>query len=156
MRLLFALSALSTVSAVSLQAQAPAQRLAWLAGCWQGGSGARIVEEQWMAARGGVMLGAARTVAGDAVRNYEFSELRITGDSVVFVAMPVGQARTEFRGRFTGPRAFVVENLANDFPTHVSYDLVSRDSLSAWIEGPAQGGTRRIPYAYRRVPCESP
>ena len=109
-----------------------------------------------MRARGGVMLGAARTVSGEALRNYEFSELRLAGDSVTFVAMPVGQQRTAFTGRMTGTRAFVVQNMANDFPTHVGYELVTRDSLSAWIEGPDGGTTRRIPYAYRRVPCEDP
>lgn len=150
-----AVAALSVLS-VPVRAQAPATGLSWLAGCWQGGTGTRVVEEQWMAARGGIMLGMARTASGDAIRNYEFSELRLAGDSVTFVAMPSGQQRTEFKGRMTGPRAFVVQNMANDFPTHVAYELVTRDSLSAWIEGPANGGTRRIPYAYRRVRCESP
>jgi hypothetical protein len=102
------------------------------------------------------MLGAARTVVGGTVRNHEFTELRLAGDSVTFTAMPSGQQRTMFTGRMTGPGSFVVENLGNDFPTHVGYQMVGRDSLSAWIEGPGKSGTRRIPYGYRRVPCEAP
>ena len=50
--------------------------------------------------------------------------------------------------------AFIVNNPSNDFPTSVGYSLVSRDSLSAWIEGRDGGETRRIPYAYHRVSCE--
>jgi hypothetical protein len=147
------LSALSALFA-PLQAQTATPGLGSLAGCWQGGSGTRVIEEQWLKARGGVMLGTARTTSGDTMRNYEFTELRLAGDSVTYIAMPVGQQRTEFRGRMTGPHGFVVENLANDFPTHVGYELVTRDSLSAWIEGPAGAEKRRIPYAYRRVACE--
>lgn len=109
-----------------------------------------------MQARAGVMLGAARTTSGGALRGFEFNELRVTGDSVTLVAMPSGQQRTEFNGLLTGAQAFVVENPANDFPTRVGYEVVSRDSLHAWIEGPAEGGPRRIRYAYRRVPCEVP
>jgi hypothetical protein len=109
-----------------------------------------------MRARGGVMLGSARTVSGANLRNYEFNELRLVGDSVTYIALPIGQQRTEFKGRITGPRAFVVENPAHDFPTHLGYELVTRDSLSAFIEGPGGSGKKRIPYAYRRVACEDP
>lgn len=147
-----ALGVLST----SGHAQVQGGHLDWLAGCWQGGAGSRFIEEQWMAERGGVLLGMARTLAGGTLRSWEFSELRLKGDSVTFIAMPQGQQRTEFRGRLTGARSFVVENAANDFPTHVGYEAVDRDSLSAWIEGPSSSGTRRIPYGYRRVACPTP
>jgi hypothetical protein len=134
--------------------QDAAQGLAWLAGCWQGGTGNRVLEEQWMRPRGATMLGSARVTSGDAVREIEFVELRLRGDSVDYIVTPIGQQRTTFTGGMTGPRAFTVSNPANDFPTSVGYDLVSRDSLSAWIEG-TQGSTkRRIPYVYHRVPCE--
>ncbi len=140
-----------------LQAQSqPSQPMNWLAGCWHGSSGGRVIEEQWMQARAGVMLGAARTTSGGTLRDYEFNELRMTGDSVTFVAMPAGQQRTVFTGHLNGAKAFVVENPANDFPTRVGYELLSRDSLRAWIEGPAEDGPRRVPYGYRRVPCEAP
>lgn len=109
-----------------------------------------------MRARANLVLGAARTVSRDTVRSYEFSELHLAGDSVTFVALPTGQQRRVFTGRLVGLQGFVVENHANDFPTRIGYELVSRDSLRAWIEGPAAGGTRRIPYTYRRVPCEVP
>lgn len=100
------------------------------------------------------MLGSGRTSSGDAVRSIEFAELRLRGDTVEYVATPVGQQRTAFMGTMTGPHAFVVSNLANDFPTSVGYELVNRDSLSAWIEGMQGSERKRIPYAYHRVPCE--
>ena len=41
-------------------------------GCWERRAGTRIVEEQWMSARAGTMMGMARTVRGDTVVEYEF------------------------------------------------------------------------------------
>ena len=128
--------------------------LAWLAGCWEGGAGPRVIEEQWMRARGATMLGSARTTSGAAVKAIEFVELRLRGDSVDYIVLPVGQERTTFRGSMTGAHAFTVHNPSNDFPTSVGYELVSRDSLSAWIEGMQGAEKRRIPYAYHRVSCE--
>ena len=107
-----------------------------------------------MRPRNGVMLGSARVSAGEAVRSIEFTELRIQGDSVEYIASPIGQQRTTFRGSMTGAHAFTVSNPTNDFPTTVGYELVSRDSLSAWIEGMQGSDRRRIPFVYHRVACE--
>jgi len=131
-----------------------ADGLAWLAGCWQGGGGNRTIEEQWMRPRNTVMLGSARTSSGDAVKAIEFVELRLRGDSVDYIVVPTGQQRTTFRGSMTGARAFIVSNPSNDFPTSVGYELLTRDSLSAWIEGRQGAELRRIPYVYHRVSCE--
>ena len=38
------------------------EKLSWLAGCWEQKDAQRHVEEQWMAPRGGTMLGMGRTV----------------------------------------------------------------------------------------------
>lgn len=128
--------------------------LSWLAGCWQGGVGSRVIEEQWMRPRNGVMLSSARTSLDKAVKAIEFVELRLRGDSVDYIVIPVGQERRTFRGSMTGPHAFTVSDPTNDFPTSVGYSLVGRDSLSAWIEGMQGPEKRRIPYEYHRVPCE--
>ena len=141
---------------LTLTGSAPAgpAGLSWLAGCWQGGSGNRVIEEQWMRQRNGVTLGAARVSGGEAVRSIEFAELRVRGDSVEYVATPIGEQRTTFRGSMTGPHAFLASNPGHDFPTSVGYELVSRDSLSAWIEGMQGSEKRRVPYTYHRVACE--
>ena len=146
----------ATIPLLALRPSGPdaAQALTWLSGCWQGGSGSRVIEEQWMRPRNTVMLGSARVSSGDAVKEIEFVELRLRGDSVEYIVIPVGQQRTTFRGSMTGARAFTVSNPSNDFPTSVGYELVGRDSLSAWIEGMRGGEKRRIPYVYHRVACE--
>ncbi len=148
--------ACGTVPLVALRSGGPnaAAGLAWLAGCWQGGAGSRVIEEQWMRPRGAVMLSSARTTSGDAVKAIEFVELRLRGDSVDYIVTPLGQERTTFTGTMTGPHAFAVHNPKNDFPTTVGYQLVGRDSLSAWIEGMQESGKQRISFDYHRVACE--
>ena len=107
-----------------------------------------------MRPRGALMLGSARVTSGEAVKEIEFVELRVRGDSVDYIVTPIGQQRTTFRGGMTGAHAFTVSNPSNDFPSTVGYELVTRDSLSAWIEGMQGTEKRRIPYVYRRVSCE--
>lgn len=150
------LIALGTVPVLASTSGGPgaAAGLNWLAGCWEGGSGSRVIEEQWMRPRNAVMLGSARVSAGEAVREVEFVELRLRGDSVDYIVMPGGQQRVTFRGGLAGAHGFIVSNPSNDFPTSVGYELVTRDSLSAWIEGKQGSETRRIPYTYHRVACE--
>ena len=50
-------------------------QVGWLAGCWERKAGQRVVEEQWTRPRGGLMLGAGRTVDGDSL--VEFEQVRI-------------------------------------------------------------------------------
>jgi hypothetical protein len=37
------------------------EEVGWIAGCWQHSAGARLIEEQWMRPRAGLMLGVSRT-----------------------------------------------------------------------------------------------
>ena len=56
--------------------------LHWLAGCWTQVSGARVVEEQWMRARGGAMLGMSRSVNNGRLTETELVILEQAGDSL--------------------------------------------------------------------------
>lgn len=132
--------------------------LGWLSGCWQRTTPERIVEEQWMAPAGGVMLGMSRTVSARDGHLVEFEQVRIEarGDTAVYVALPARQAMAEFAAIEFTDTHILFENKAHDFPQRVGYRLVGRDSLSAWIEGPGRDGkARRIDFPYRRVPCPS-
>ena len=130
--------------------------LAWLQGCWRIDDGARIVDEQWMAPRGGTMLGSARTVRGGKTVEHEFVLLRDGANGrVEYDVTPSGQARTVFTSIDAPSDTVVFENLQHDFPQRVAYQRRGADLL-AWVEGPARnapGQLRRIEYPYRRVAC---
>jgi hypothetical protein len=73
-------------------------RLSWLAGSWRLEKAGRVVEEQWMAPAGGVMLGMSRTVTKGKLTEYEFMQVREgPGGELYFVAQPYRQKETAFR-----------------------------------------------------------
>ena len=130
------------------------QELAWLQGCWRMTAGERTVEEQWMAPRGGAMLGAGRTVQAGRLLEYEFIVIREDGGRLVYEARPSGQAMATFPAREQTPRSVVFENLQHDVPQRIGYSREG-DQLLAWIEGPRNGQVRRIEFKYQRASCES-
>ena len=128
------------------------QRLAWLQGCWASAGTDRVVEEQWMAPRGRIMLGSSRSARGDALIGYEFVILREQGDQLAYEVRPSGQAPTVFLSARLGENSVVFENLEHDFPQRVAYERKGNE-LFAWIEGQRNGQLRRIAYPYKRVAC---
>jgi len=125
----------------------------WLQGCWQMTAGDRVVEEQWMAPRAGVMLSAGRTVRGSTLIEWEWVLLREKDGMLEYEAHPSGQASAVFTARSATDNEVVFENPTHDFPQRVGYRR-DKDSLLAWIEGTAGGKLRRVEFPYRRVACQ--
>ncbi len=147
------LAGLAPLPAADNPAVAPIARLGWLAGSWRLEKAGRVIDEQWMAPAGGVMLGMARTVAKGRVLSHEFTQIREgPGGELYFVAQPSGQKEAAFKlVSFTGT-GVVFENKEHDFPQIVSYNLKPDGTMLAYIEGPGpDGATKRIEYPYRRV-----
>jgi hypothetical protein len=142
-----------TPGRVSAQA-APIERVAWLTGCWTQTNGTVLIEENWMAARGSVMLGVGRTTRGDTLREFEFTRIFMAGDTLVYGALPSGQGYTEFRASVATGDEVVFENPKHDFPQRVGYQRVGADSLIGFIEGQRGGKTVRHSFPYARVSCD--
>jgi hypothetical protein len=144
--------------AVAAHAQTPAakptlQDFAWLTGHWRIEQGDRMVDEQWMAPSGGLMMGMARTVQAGKVREYEFTLLRQepNGD-ILYIASPSKQTQTAFKLTSLRGGEAVFENPEHDFPKKVVYARQADGSLLAWIEGPGRDGKpRRVDYSFKRV-----
>jgi Domain of unknown function (DUF6265) len=130
------------------------RRVAWLQGCWQAVSADQTVEEQWMAPRGGSMVGSGRTVRGDTLTEYELVVIRERGEGLVYVAHPSGQPSAEFASSSVSEGRVVFENPAHDFPQRIGYERRG-NSLQAWVEGTKDGRSRRIEFAYLRTACAS-
>ncbi|HKU13412.1 MAG TPA: DUF6265 family protein [Steroidobacteraceae bacterium] len=139
-------------------AQAPVaaptlQDFAWLAGHWRIEADDRVVDEQWMAPAGGLMMGMARNIAGGKVQEYEFTLLRQepNGD-ILYIASPSRQAQTAFRLTSLENGIAVFENPQHDFPKKIIYARGKDGSLLAAIEGPGRDGKpRRVEYPFKRV-----
>ena len=142
------------VAVASPAAASGVQDLAWLQGCWVMVAGERTVEEQWMGPRGGVMLGAGRTVQAGRLVEHEFIVIREEGERLVYEARPSGQPMATFPARELTPRSVVFENLQHDFPQRVGYARED-GGLLAWIEGLRNGQMRRTEFRSTRATCES-
>jgi hypothetical protein len=129
------------------------QGLSWLGGCWEAVSSDRIVEEHWMAPRGGSMVGMSRTLRGGVLAEFELVVIREQGDRLAYEAHPSGQPSAVFLSRTLTASTVVFENLQHDFPQRVGYERKGPDGLLAWIEGTEQGKVRRIEFPYRRAVC---
>jgi hypothetical protein len=135
------------------QRAADVNQLGWLIGCWASRAGTRLIEEQWMAPRGGTMLGMSRTVRNDTLIEFEHLRVFQRGARVVYAAMPSGQAMAEFEAVATTDSVVVFENPAHDFPQRIIYRRRGADSLLARIEGSRAGVTRGVDFSYGKRGC---
>lgn len=130
-------------------------RIAWLQGCWQSTRGETTIEEQWMAPRGGSMLGMGRTVRGSQTVEYELVMITQQNGRLAYEAHPSGQPSATFLSTTVSDTTIVFENAQHDFPQRVGYTRNGSDALAAWIEGQANGKTRRVDFAYERAHCDA-
>jgi len=143
---------LTSFAPVFAQPQAMLDRVAWLHGCWQSTGSPAVVEEQWMAPRGGTMIGMGRTVRDERTIEYELVVLKEQDGRLAYEAHPSGQPSAVFLSSEITDASVVFENAQHDFPQRVGYRR-SESGLAAWIEGTAKGQMRHIDFVYARVPC---
>jgi hypothetical protein len=143
-----------TTPALAQRAAGPVQKLSWFAGCWQQTRPGRVVDEQWMAPRGGQMLGMSRTVRGDTmVSEFEHLQILERNGHAVYHAEPKGQKPTDFEADAVSDTMVAFANPAHDFPQRIIYRKRGTDSLMARVEGTMNGQARGFDFAYARVAC---
>ena len=145
----------ASICAAPLAAQAPASAdaAAWLSGCWVMRRGTAIVEEQWMAPAGGVMLGMGRTVKAGVVQDYELMIIRARDGRVDYEAHPMQQAASTFTATVVSDTLLQFENPQHDFPRVVSYRRQGADSMVARIAASPAPGGKQVLFPYQRVAC---
>jgi hypothetical protein len=136
--------------------QPPIDRVGWLQGCWRSTRGEAMIEEQWMAPRGGTMLGMGRTVRGVKTTEYELVLIKEQNGRLAYEAHPSGQPSATFLSTTASETSVVFEKPEHDFPQRVGYRREGADSLQAWIEGQVNGKSRRVDFSYQRARCEAP
>ena len=93
--------------------------LAWMTGHWSDGK----VEEIWIAPKGNLMLGMARTVRANGKASFEFLRIAKTEDGIAYIAQPGGQPPTSFKLVESKPGRVVFANPEHDFPKRIVYEL---------------------------------
>lgn len=104
----------------------------WWAGSWQNEAG--TVEEHWMTAGGGVMIGMNRDLRKPERPFFEYLRLEQRQDGLYYVAQPLGKTPTAFKCiRFDPSENEVVfQNAEHDYPQVITYRRRG-DQLCAWI-----------------------
>jgi hypothetical protein len=125
----------------------------WLAGCWEMRVGELIIEEQWMALRGGSMLGMSRVLRSGELAGHELIVLRAVGSGWVYEAHPSGQPAASFTSTAITDTSLVFSNPEHDFPQTITYSRVGADSLVARTAGGGGERPREYVFRYRRVVC---
>jgi hypothetical protein len=143
------------VGARTTSAQQPIgiARVGWMQGCWATSSPQRTIDEQWMSPRGGSMIGMSRTVRDGRLVEHELMILSERSDQLAYEAHPSGQTPATFLSTRIEPSLVVFENPTHDFPQRIGYERKGPDAVTAWVEGPQNGRTRRIEFAYQRAQC---
>jgi hypothetical protein len=147
------LAPLLLASASAFAQTAPADKLAWLTGCWAAADAEAGSTEQWMAPAGGTLLGMSRTVKNGKTVAWEFLQVREVDGQLAYVAKPHNQPEASFKLVSQEGSGAVFENPQHDFPQRIIYKREG-DQLHARIEGTSKGKTKGIDFPMRRVGCE--
>lgn len=106
-----------------LEAQSAARSLPeWMAGTWMMEDGPSWSDEVWTDARGGLMLGIARTGFGPQLRSWELAQIRQKPDGrISFLAQPQGKPASEFPMVLVSEEAIEFANPSHDYPQRIRY-----------------------------------
>lgn len=124
--------------------------LAWLVGDWVGTVGGNEVEERWMTAAGGAMIGTSRSTRGTPAQMVEFEFLCIAqrAGGLVYTAMPNGGGTTDFLLTKVSPDSVTFENPDHDFPRAITYTKRADGGYDATISGAP--GQRTLTWSFRK------
>jgi hypothetical protein len=154
---LAAFASLSLAAGVALPASSPvAADLDWIAGHWCSVGEQERIEEHWLPARGGMLIGVSRTTKGERTVSFEFMRIAHTDAGLAFIAQPNGTSPVTFPWTAGGSAWARFENAAHDFPQLVEYRR-SGAKLRARIAGPGKDGKQAtISFEYERCPAGPP
>jgi len=143
------------VSCFSAQAQNAAKTFAWLKGGeWQMNTQKGFIIERWKDTANGDLTGEAYFSASNGIRT-PLEQVLLTCDENNCWYIPVTATQNDrkpvrFRVKTKSAQCFVAENPDHDFPKRITYELVSRDSIHAWIDDGKPVPLKRSDYYYKR------
>lgn len=123
----------------------------WLEGSWSMKAKRGTIIESWKASHDSSMLGTSKMISlTGGERVLENLELAFTAGNYYYISRVNEQNNGEavkFKLTSYSEKGFVAENPAHDFPKRIVYQLVSADSLHAYIDD-ALEGTKKIQHFY--------
>lgn len=131
-------------------APATIDAMSWLVGDWTGTVGTNNVEERWMPAAGGAMIGNSRTTRGPSMVEFEFLCIAQRAGGLVYTAMPNGGGMTDFLSTKVSADSITFENPDHDFPKAITYTKRADGGVDVAVTGAP--GQRAINYSFKKKP----
>jgi hypothetical protein len=147
----FTLLMLCVGTADQEEEKTPFDGLDWLVGGWARVAGETRMEECWLPARGGVMLGLHRDVFSKDRSFFEYLRIGLEGNDLVYYASPLGRKATPFRLKSLSEGKVIFENPDHDFPQRIIYLLKDANTLVARIEGEEEGKEKSSQWEWKRA-----
>jgi Domain of unknown function (DUF6265) len=129
-------------------------RLHQLEGTWIREKDNNRLYEQWQKKSAGEMVGRSYTINKTDTVLVETMLLQHQNQKIVFTATDVMQPQqgaTTFTLNKVERNSFFFENRQHDYPKRVVYELVSKDSLHAWIDGGRKEKDSRVDFYFSRL-----
>ncbi|MFT3704016.1 MAG: DUF6265 family protein [Agriterribacter sp.] len=136
-------------------AQSKSSSFNWLTGEWQMKRGDRKLTEHWEHTNDTLLNGRSYMVdSKGAQKLLESVELKYMEHSWYYVPIVQDQNNRQpiqFRIMLAEKNKFVAENLQHDFPKRITYELVTADSLHAWIDDGKPQPQKKSDFYYSRI-----
>lgn len=130
------------------------QRLNALEGTWERKGTTKRSFEEWKKVDAENLAGRSYYLKdGDTVLLEQVKLSRKNGQIVYIAVVPNqnGGRPIPFFLVSTTKNTYVFENLRHDFPKRVVYELFSKDSLHAWIDGGITDSAKRADFYFRKL-----
>lgn len=124
-----------------------------LTGTWGMETKNGMLYETWEKVNDNLLRGKSYRLNGNDTLVSERVELRKDKTGVWYVPTVTGQNAGKpvtFKQTLAMGNFFVFENPQHDFPKRVAYEIVSEETLRAWIDG-GEGSTNRRNFIYKRI-----
>ncbi|XVJ67016.1 MAG: hypothetical protein HEQ40_12920 [Lacibacter sp.] len=128
-------------------------QFSWLNGNWSMPTDNGTVTEEWKLINDSLMEGKSDFVKGDSITPFETIRLFRRDTSFYYEAKAAGQNKeqpVEFKLNTFSDSGFTAENLQHDFPKRITYRLVNKDSIHAFIDGGPQQPEKKSDFYYSR------
>ena len=126
----------------------------WLNGSWAMAEKDGVVTEEWKLVNDSLMEGRSDFIKGDTIIPFETIKLYKKDTSFYYEAKAAGQNNelpVGFRITSISDTAFVAENPEHDFPKRITYQLITKDSIHAFIDGGPSMPEKKSDFYYSRI-----
>ncbi len=123
-------------------------------GTWQMKTSKGFIDERWKIISPTELYSTGFRVIGKDTTIEEKVRVIKKGDDIYYVPTVKDQnggKEVYFKLTSTEKGEFIFSNPAHDFPQRVIYQIISRDSLHAWIDGEVKGKFIKQDFYYSRV-----